>query len=100
MSKKYMCRECIYFPKCDSYGWQDGDSEICEDFKNKSLFVELPCNVGDKIYQIDTTGNIYESEITKIIYDTHGIAFDEKAIGKSVFLSLKECELALAERTD
>ena len=26
----------------------------------------LPCKVGDKIYQLDTAGNIYESKITQI----------------------------------
>ena len=48
--------------------------------------------VGDKIYQYDNGGRIYESTITKIIYDTDGISFDERAIGKSVFMSRKEAE--------
>ena len=57
-----------------------------------------PCKVGDTVYQIDTAGNIYESKIIKTIYDTYGIAFDERAIGKSIFLTREEVEKALAER--
>ena len=56
-----------------------------------------PCKVGDKIYQLDTAGDIYESEITQIIYDTKGIAFDERAIGKTVFLTKEEAKEKLKE---
>ena len=59
-----------------------------------------PCKVGDKVYQYDTAGDIYESEITQIVYDTKFIAFDERAIGKTVFLTLEEAENALAERKE
>lgn len=46
---------------------------------------------GDKIYEVDSAGNIYESEIKRIVYDTvDGMAFDETAIGKSVFLTKAE----------
>lgn len=57
-----------------------------------------PCKVGDTVYQIDLAGNIYESKISKIIYDTNGIAFDERAIGKSIFLSREVAEETLTER--
>lgn len=56
-----------------------------------------PCKVGDKVYQTDGS-RIYESTVRKIIYDTDGIAFDETAIGTSVFLARKEAEATLAER--
>ena len=63
-----------------------------------------PCKVGDKIYQTDGV-RIYESEIREIfqdriatiIYDTDGIAFDERAIGKTVFLTKEDAELKLKE---
>lgn len=51
-----------------------------------NLIKEKNCKVGDIVYQIDNDGNIYESKISKIIYETNGIAFDKSAIGKSVFL--------------
>ena len=43
--------------------------------------------------QIGTDGRIYESKIRKIIYETDsGIAFDERAIGTSIFLSREEVD--------
>ena len=35
-----------------------------------------------------------------IIYDTDGIAFDERAIGKSVFLTREQAEKALEGRKE
>ncbi len=62
------------------------------------------CKVGDMVYQTDGV-RIYEHEITgiyqdrivKIIYDTEAIAFDERAIGKTVFLTKEEAEAKLKE---
>jgi len=56
-----------------------------------------PCKVGDKVYQTDGV-RTYTSTINKIIYDTNSIAFDERAIGKTVFLTKEEAENALKER--
>lgn len=49
--------------------------------------------IGDTVYQTDGV-NIYKSRITNIychnnftIYDTTSIAFDERAINHSIFLS-------------
>lgn len=56
-----------------------------------------PCKVGDTVYQTDGC-RIYENTVREIIYDTDGIAFDETAIGTSVFLTRQEAEAALAER--
>ena len=59
------------------------------------LLVALPCKVGDKVYQIDAE-RVYESEVKGIIYDAGHIDFDERAIGKAVFLTREEAEAALA----
>ena len=63
------------------------------------------CNVGDKVYQTDGVriyeseiAEIYQDRIAKIIYDTDGIAFNERAIGKTVFLTKEEAEEKLKER--
>ncbi len=56
-----------------------------------------PCKVGDTVYQTDGVG-LYESTIKNIVYETKNIAFDERAIGKTVFLSREEAEAALEER--
>lgn len=53
--------------------------------------------IGDKVYQYDNGGRIYESTITKIIYDTDGISFDDSAIGKSIFTSEAEAKKAFME---
>ena len=58
------------------------------------LLVALPCKVGDKVYQIDAE-RVYESEVKGIIYDAGHIDFDERAIGKTVFLTREEAEAAL-----
>ena len=59
--------------------------------------VELPCKVGDIIYQHDNVDKIYASKIRKIIYETEGIAFDESAINNSIFLTRAAAEKRLAE---
>ena len=61
----------------------------------ESGVVKLPCKIGDVVYQVSTDRNIYQSTIKSIIYDTSSIAFDERAIGKTVFLSREEAEAAL-----
>lgn len=57
--------------------------------------VVLPCKVGDTVYQIDAE-RVYESEVKWIIFDCNDIAFDERAIGVSIFLTREEAEAALA----
>lgn len=61
-----------------------------------------PVKVGDKIYQTDGV-RVYENEVceislskrTVIYYTESAVAFDETAIGKSVFLTREEAEQAL-----
>lgn len=64
----------------------------CGKFKDKARIIEKP----DNVYEVDCE-RIYESKVKNIIFDTDGIAFDERAIGKSVFLSKKEAEEKLKE---
>lgn len=59
-----------------------------------------PLMTGDKVYQTNRTpygGETYELTITKIIYDTNSIAFDESAIGESIFLTQEAAEKSLKE---
>jgi hypothetical protein len=63
-----------------------------------------PCKVGDKVYQTDGI-RIYPSVITELVigekniifYTNYGnnIAFDETAIGDSIYLTKEEAEKAL-----
>ena len=61
------------------------------------------CNIGDKIYRVDRE-RIYEKTIQEItitanqtIFVTENIAFDKRAIGKSIFLSYAEAEAHLPQ---
>lgn len=63
--------------------------------EKEARLVALPCKVGDTVYQIDAE-RVYESEVKWIIFDCDDIAFDERAIGGSIFLTREEAEAALA----
>lgn len=59
--------------------------------------IELPCKVGDTVYQVDVE-RIYESKVKNIIFDTDGgLAFDQNAIGTSILLTKEEAEKKLEE---
>jgi hypothetical protein len=62
--------------------------------KAEGRLVVLPCKVGDKVFQYDNGGRIYESKVTRLIFVTPSIAFDERAVGKTVFLTREEAETA------
>lgn len=72
-------------------------SESIADYLLANGVTVPPCKVGDTVYQTDKV-QIYESKIKNVIYDTTGIAFSERAIGKTVFLTREEAEKALKEK--
>lgn len=96
------CRDCIHHEICVLL-LQNTDA-VCNGFADKSRYVELPCKVGDKVYQTDGC-RVYESTISEIemsfkntVYCTENIAFDERAIDRSIFLTREKAEKALKER--
>ena len=95
-----LCDECGV---CSEYGGRV-KYEICEDFKDRSKFIELPCKLGDKVFYFDTAGRIYKQTIFQFIYGGTGlkldsdVMFDSELIGKRFFLSREEAEKALKER--
>lgn len=70
--------------------------KLYEDKLEEGKLIELPCKVGDTVYQADRM-RIYQSRIKNIIFDTDGVAFDKNAIGKTVFLTREEAEKKLEE---
>ena len=82
----------VFIKSDDNYGIPN--IEQVADYLIANGVVVLPCKVGDKVYQTDGV-RLYESQIKSIIYDTNNIAFDENAIGKSIFLTREEAEKAL-----
>lgn len=128
------CEDCIHNDVCCSYLIAGEDFEItnadkmansCNDFADRSLFIELPCKVGDTVYaywDMDNPCSNYLHVIEDFIIDLvilvdrknsvigfragrtceqNGrkcdIEFDLKDIGKTVFLTREEAEQALRE---
>lgn len=46
------CENCIHNEVCENY--EPKSTVACEEYKDKSLIVELPCKVGDKLYIVGT----------------------------------------------
>lgn len=45
------CENCIHYDLCSKYFYV---GELCGGFKDKSKFIELPCPIGDTVYEIKT----------------------------------------------
>lgn len=108
------CKDCIHQEAC--FDWCRGfelEPEKCEHFKDKSRFVELPCNAGDIVWVINKN-EIYKCRVGisigfksawfTFLYNGYFPEFKEKKIyylsefSKTVFLTREEAEKALKER--
>lgn len=93
----------------------------CEDYKDKSLIIELPCKVGDTIYVIPSKTNyrlnklggfechnrVYEQKVSEVcLYGNNGYLVKtcagfcsalSEAFNKNWFMTYKEAEKALKE---
>ena len=114
------CKDCVHVEACREYvmglaaarGVELNVAEIeqvlvcddCENFKDRSRFVELPCKLGDEVFYFDTAGQIYTSNITQFIYGATGllldsdVMFESSLIGKRFFFTREAAEQALKER--
>lgn len=100
---KCECRDCIHYEVCEYKG-----DMLCDYFKDKSLFVELPCKVGDEVW-FDTykRGNSIGIQPHKVDRIDVVLVCGEKElietkipiwqIGKTVFLTKEEAERKLRE---
>lgn len=61
------CKDCIHCEMCKriddkmevkNMSLNETIQEMCRDFKDKSKYIELPCEVGDKVYVICYKGNV------------------------------------------
>ena len=101
------CKDCLHYEACKKFNEirtnvindsERGAENLCEVYADKSRFMEVPCKVGDTVYQIDAE-RVYEYKVTNIVYETPVISFDKRAVGNgSLFLTREEAEAALAER--
>ena len=47
-----MCQNCIHYVACQKFGVLKSDFIKCEIFKDKELYLELPCKIGDTVYVV------------------------------------------------
>ena len=91
------------------YGHSESERTVLKrlwDLENKieqGTLIELPCKVGDTVYQTDGV-RIYELWVLSVTvnrnslyFTTQCIDFDNTAIGKSIFLTREEAEKRLKE---
>lgn len=112
------CKDCFHYEACSFYNRNLKDEfdpiELqCDNFKEKSLIVELPCRVGDTVYvlytcdlpheieQVIINGINIRKESTQIVFSNNS-AFtvwenDWSVYKKYVFSSREEAERALEE---
>ena len=133
------CAECVHVDVCHEFvkglaaarGLKLGSveeisailqSDDCEQFKDRSRFVELPCKVGDKVYldnlhikyadvigiYIDAFGGVFDLRIYTNIQLANGFGYEYfiskdytfEDIGKRIFLTKEEAEQASKEREE
>lgn len=68
------CRDCIHYDVCSKKHWHvefnkyacdlNDIENRCDDFKDKSLILEKPCNVGNCVYLIAPQWNGKENKLT------------------------------------
>ena len=101
------CKDCIYYDVCD----YDGDvavfpDRICGFFKDRSRFVELPCNMGDTVYFIKG-GRVMSDTVLRFVIDKYAVKLVKSngadigytsQFGERIFLTREEAEQALKER--
>lgn len=106
------CEDCIHCGLClniDRLTLFDKNQEAhCKAFKDKSLCVELPCEVGDTVYiienneickvmankfEFDKYGNCIVLESDDLWFDTYSI----DKLGKYYFRTYEEAEAKLKE---
>lgn len=106
------CEKCIHSCVCETYVTYGGEwrAEKCDDFKPKSRFVELPCEVGQTVYFIKTHFGKPDSIVSLVVYqieiDRDGIwvraddgPFHLVRRHTDYYYSREEAEKALAERS-
>ena len=104
----YHYEACLYFLAKENKILNNSEGFICEHYKDKSLIVELPCRIGDTVYilieESEKFGDSYVKEEKIVEISTAGriwtedCYYDSDDIGKMLFISCEEAEMALEER--
>ena len=117
---KKTCKDCIYAPMCRNCNEYVYNKGRCEQFKDKSKFIEKPFDIRDHIYIItkysySSPYEIIKCMVTKMrLKDGNTVTFSceghyanfhrytsgnfkTSSIGKTVFLTKEEAEKKLEE---
>lgn len=99
------CNECLHKEACNHWLQKDNkhlgavEGFICEHFKDRSKFVELPCKIGEYLYRIKTVRGKKIITETQLNQNTFWRIVFGREYGKTVFLTPEAAEKALKERT-
>ena len=116
------CKECVHVEVCRYYTNELAKAngiplkleevelllgcDDCENFKDRSRFVELPCKVGDFVYFIKAR-RVMADIVSKFTIDRRGVMLQRvngynlgytDQLGEKIFLTHEEAEQALKER--
>lgn len=86
------CKDCIHFGVCKKgFPWADGKGGgWCEDFKDRSMFLALPCPIGSTVYVI---GHRYRAGRDECWINTGKLRpSDLEKIGERVFLTYEDAK--------
>lgn len=96
------CNDCLYHDLCNEFNGTFEDM-TCVFFKDKSLFIELPCPLGTTVYRIcrkkydvDGYGMQWEED-WGIVTNAFNLGMFHE-IGVNVFLTVEEAEAALKQK--
>ena len=116
------CKECYHYEVCRMHYQQkceltyetekevrramleaEKGNPICDHFKDRSRFVELPCKVGDTVYFIKG-GRVMSDTVIRFVIDRYAVKLTKSngtdigyttQFGERIFLTRKEAEQAL-----
>lgn len=103
------CKNCLHVKICQKTRIMDPTHNYaieCNDFKDRSRFVELPCERGDLVYFIKAR-RVMADIVSKFTIDKCGVMLQRvngynlgytDQLGKKLFLTREEAEQALKER--
>ena len=93
--KMKTCKDCIHFDIC----YRDILISVCDSFKDKSKFIELPCAIGDTVYMISYGHDTWDDTEYKVIIQTTFRLDMLSSFNKRIFLTREEAEKRLEELT-
>lgn len=88
------CTDCIHFEVCC---YVDPNLPVCDSFKNKYKYMELPCPIGETVFLISEKYDPFDHEIHYGIIETPFKLNFLNWINKSIFLTREEAEKKLEE---